>query len=111
VLAIVYIFMWTRWSLPRFRFDQLMQLAWRALIPISLAIMVATSVVVWYFGGDSRAHLRVSGRMALVLLLVNIAVLAITMIVSVVLPPAPDTNRRIKVAGSRFDKTPLPAAT
>jgi len=110
VLAVVYIFMWTRWSLPRFRFDQIMQLAWRALIPISLAMMVATAVVVWYFGGE-RAHMRVTGKMALVLLLVNVGILAITMILSVVIPPAPDTNRRIKVAGSRFDKTPLPATT
>jgi hypothetical protein len=33
------------------------------------------------------------------------------MLISTVLPPAPKTNRRIKVEGSRFDQTPLPAGT
>jgi NADH-quinone oxidoreductase subunit H len=40
--GIIFIFMWVRWSLPRFRFDQLMMLAWRALIPMSLALLMMT---------------------------------------------------------------------
>jgi hypothetical protein len=45
--------MWVRWSLPRFRFDQLMMLAWRALIPISLALLMMTAIVVFVFHGES----------------------------------------------------------
>src|SRR5665213_2280099 len=50
-LVIIFIFMWVRWSLPRFRFDQVMGLAWRGLIPISLALLLTTAVYVFYFGG------------------------------------------------------------
>src|SRR3954471_2266205 len=49
-IGIIFVFMWVRWSLPRFRFDQLMQLAWRGLIPISLAIVLMTAIVL-YVGG------------------------------------------------------------
>ena len=106
---ILFVFMWVRWSLPRFRFDQLMNLAWRALIPISLVILLATAVAVWWWGGEGRAFGRVGGKMALFLLGVNVACAAIIAVGSVVIPPAPETNRRIRVANSRFAGTPLPA--
>jgi hypothetical protein len=35
--------------------------------------------------------------------------LVLTMIISTIIPAAPDTNRRIRVPGSRFANTPLPA--
>jgi NADH-quinone oxidoreductase subunit H len=111
-IAIIFVFMWVRWSLPRFRFDQLMQLAWRALIPIALAVLLVTALVV-FFGGDQnliyRRERRVDGAMAAALFLSNVILLAIIMIVSRVLPPGPDTNRRMDVPHSRFANTPLPA--
>jgi NADH-quinone oxidoreductase subunit H len=111
-VAIVFIFMWTRWSLPRFRFDQLMQLAWRGLIPVSLALLAGSALVVYWWGGRYRGaanEMLVPGQMAIALCVVNLAIAAITMLVSVMIPPAPDTNRKIAVGGSRFAKTPLPA--
>jgi NADH-quinone oxidoreductase subunit H len=107
-LLIIGVFMWVRWSLPRFRFDQIMDLAWRALIPISLAILLATAITIYALGGTERAYMRVSGRMALALLVVNVVTMAIVMFASRLIPAAPDTNRRIRVPGSRFDRTPLP---
>ena len=110
-IAIIFIFMWVRWSLPRFRFDQLMMLAWRALIPMSLAMLMVTAVVVYFFGTEGhRAHMRVGGKMALALLVGNLIVLAVSMFISRLLPPAPETNRRLKVVGSRFTQAPLPAS-
>jgi len=46
VLAVAMI-MWVRWMLPRFRFDQLMDLGWRRFIPLALANIVITAVVLW----------------------------------------------------------------
>jgi NADH-quinone oxidoreductase subunit H len=38
-----------RWSLPRFRSDQLMQLGWQRLLPVSIAHVVLTAIVILYF--------------------------------------------------------------
>lgn len=109
-LVIIAVFMWVRWSLPRFRFDQLMMLAWRALIPMSLAMLMVTAVVIYFFGRTGRdLTMRVNGTLAMALLASNVIVLAATMLLSKVLPAPPETNRRLRIAGSRFNQTPLPA--
>lgn len=44
----IFLFMWIRWTVPRFRYDQLMDLGWKKLIPLALANMLATgAVILW----------------------------------------------------------------
>lgn len=49
VIFFIFLFMWVRWTIPRFRYDQLMHLGWRILIPLSLFNMLATGAAVLYF--------------------------------------------------------------
>ena len=41
-------FIWVRWMWPRFRYDQLMDLGWRRFIPLALANIVVTAVIIWW---------------------------------------------------------------
>ncbi len=45
----IFLFMWVRWTIPRFRYDQLMHLGWRILIPLALFNMLVTGGVILYF--------------------------------------------------------------
>ena len=45
ILFFLFLFIWVRWTIPRFRYDQLMDLGWKKLIPLALANMIITAVV------------------------------------------------------------------
>ena len=48
ILIFIFIFMWVRWTIPRFRYDQLMNLGWKGLIPLSLFNMLVTAAVILF---------------------------------------------------------------
>src|SRR6476661_2135472 len=45
IFAVIVFFMWVRWSWPRFRYDQLMNLAWKIMLPLGLVNLVALAVL------------------------------------------------------------------
>ncbi len=46
ICGFIFFYMWVRWTIPRFRYDQLMHLGWRILIPLSIANIVVTGIVI-----------------------------------------------------------------
>ena len=91
VAFLLFVQMWVRWTLPRLRFDQLMKLAWRGLIPLMIVMMVLVGVMTWL-------ELTEWWMFALV----NIAVAIAAAVISPLLPSGPPVNRRVPLAGSRF---------
>jgi NADH-quinone oxidoreductase subunit H len=55
IVCFLFLFMWVRWTIPRFRYDQLMNLGWKILIPLSLLNMIITGGLIllkqnhWHF--------------------------------------------------------------
>lgn len=45
IFFFIFFFMWIRWTIPRFRYDQLMKLGWQALIPLAIVNIVLTGIV------------------------------------------------------------------
>jgi NADH-quinone oxidoreductase subunit H len=46
VFAVLFVYMWMRWTLPRFRYDQLMRIGWKLLFPLALANVILTSLAI-----------------------------------------------------------------
>jgi NADH-quinone oxidoreductase subunit H len=49
IFFFIFLFMWVRWTLPRFRYDQLMRLGWKVLIPLAILNVLATGAWLTFF--------------------------------------------------------------
>ena len=50
VAALLFFYVWMRWTLPRYRYDQLMRFGWKVLLPLSVINLLVTAAGVLYFG-------------------------------------------------------------
>src|SRR5579862_6842605 len=48
--ALLFFYVWMRWTLPRYRYDQLMRFGWKVLLPLSVVNLLVTAAGVLYFG-------------------------------------------------------------
>ncbi len=53
--CLIFFFIWVRWTLPRFRYDQVMHLGWAKLLPLALANLVFYFLLVTYLDGQATA--------------------------------------------------------
>ncbi len=98
ILSFVFVFIWVRWTLPRFRYDQLMALGWKVLLPVSLGYIVVVASAT--LGLDTAGFHPDSWQFAVAMLVLNLVILAI--LLGVV-----DRGRLLSPAYSRLDKRNL----
>jgi NADH-quinone oxidoreductase subunit H len=97
VMFFIFVFMWVRWTLPRFRYDQLMSLGWKFMLPLALAYIVIIASVTLGLDASGIAYGPLYG---LALFGVN---LALVMLLFVMV----DHGRIISPAYSRLDPRKL----
>jgi NADH-quinone oxidoreductase subunit H len=51
IAIFIFVFMWIRWTVPRFRYDQLMNLGWKTMIPLALFNMLVTGALILFKAG------------------------------------------------------------
>lgn len=48
ILLVIFVFMWIRWTIPRFRYDQLMKLGWQIFIPLCILNILVTGTIITF---------------------------------------------------------------
>ena len=98
ILFFVFFYMWIRWTVPRFRYDQLMALGWKILLPVSLAyiVIMASAIIGLQLAGFGPATWKFNG-----------ALFALNIVLVLILLFVLDRGRIVSPAYSRLDKRHL----
>jgi len=108
VLAIVYCFIWFRWTFPRYRYDQLMDLGWRWLIPAAMAnILLSGAIIIigQQMGlvetvatptGERLASVRVWGKLFLIAAALLVAIPLTWIVLALINRRSADFNLRVQ---------------
>jgi len=91
----VFFFIWIRWTLPRFRYDQLMSLGWKFMLPLALAYIVIVASAV--LGLDASGVARTSGAFAAAMGGINLLLVILIFVII-------DRGRLISPAYSRLER-------
>jgi NADH-quinone oxidoreductase subunit H len=98
ILSFVFFYMWIRWTVPRFRYDQLMALGWKLMLPVALGYVMVLAAAI--LGLESAGILQGSWGFTSALLGLNVAL--VVLIFGVL-----DRGRLISPAYSRLDRRDL----
>lgn len=99
-LAMIFLVIMVRWTIPRLRFDQVMQVAWQTVIPLSLVMVVVAAVMV-HLGTTAVGGYTVNFASPLAMFIAN-GVVAVFALGALPLLPRRHSNHKVRLAGSRF---------